>query len=190
MAYCKECGAYIAEGFEKCPACGKSIREKKKSRDDAWDIYEDNGYKGGAAAYQRQTRRQENWSEQGERQHRAQREEFRAEEWQSGPSNGRPFDGEVVDAGTTTETRILAACSYLSWLFLIPFFAKREDPYVKFHLNQGIILFLIAQLKWIMGGLGTLAGVFAFVLCIMGAISALSGKEKRLPLIGDIRIIK
>lgn len=199
MANCKECGAYISDGFEQCPACGKSVKEKKERKTDAWDIYKDNNM-GSSSRAQKQTdnsgqyKQTERKYDAGYNQKRASKEEFRADEWRQSSydgenSNRTVFNGEVI-RDTTMEQRILGACSYLSWLFLLPFFARREDPYVKFHLNQGIVLFLGNLIKWFSGGFGWLIGLGMFVLGVMGLINALSGKEKPLPLIGGINIIK
>ena len=190
MAYCKECGAYVAEGFEKCPACGKSVKEKKQRTDDAWDIYEDNGYKGGAAAYQRRSRQtHEQEQKTAESSRRAREQEFRAGEWQQ-ESRGPVFNGEVVDTGLSTETKLLAACSYWGWLCLVPFFARRNDPYVRFHLNQGLVLAIAGLAAKMFGIVTWLVLPFVFIFSVIGFFSTLGGKQTRLPLIGDIRILK
>ena len=140
MAYCSQCGAYLADGFDKCPACGKSVREpeKKKAWDDSWDIYEDNGYKGGAAAY-RSSRQEKQQSYDGYESRNAgqPKQEFDPGEW----SYAEPvYDAKVVYDVPDGATRLFAALSYWSWLFIIPLIMKRDDPFVKPHLNQGLVL--------------------------------------------------
>jgi len=173
LAYCKECGARLADGFEKCPACGASARapRRKKPRDDSWDIYEDNGCKGGSAAYQRQ---------------RMEREEFTAEEWDAEPI----YDAELVDETPDGASRLLAAVSYVRWLFILPFLLKKDDPFVKSHLNQGMVLFIISFCAGMLGFLGVLVNLVVLFMCLAGFISALRGKYCRLPLVSDINIIK
>ena len=197
MAYCEECGAYVAEGLKKCPACGKRVGGKKKDQEDAWDIYKDNGYKGGAAAYKKQ--REDEWAQQtysGSTQTSKtctrveQRTERGQRERENATSNySYDYKGTAVPA-ISTETRILAACSYMSWLFLLPLLLKKDDDFVRFHLNQGLALFIAGCLKWFIGGLAGVLWLAIFVLCIIGIVGALNGKEKRLPFVGDVKLIK
>ena len=177
MAYCEECGAYVAEGMKKCPACGKRVGGKKKDQGDAWDIYKDNGYKGGAAAYKRQ--REDEWAQQ-----------MYSGSTQTSKNYTRVEQRTERESEISTETRILAACSYMSWLFLLPLLLKKDDDFVRFHLNQGLALFIAGCLKWFIGGLAVLLWIAIFVLCMIGIVGALSGKEKRLPFIGDVKLIK
>ena len=69
----------------------------------------------------------------------------------------------------------------------------KKSPFAKFHLNQGLVL-LIA---WIISSfviwvplLGWAVGVFLFVIWLMGLISAVQGEMKRIPLLGNIELIK
>jgi len=96
----------------------------------------------------------------------------------------------------------MAILSYLGLLLLIPLLmgTHKTSPYVKFHLNQGIVvgfifvgafllsiigivfwLFLIpAYLIWVAGG----------VFAIMGIVFAAQGRLKELPIIGSFTILK
>ncbi|MGI6029868.1 MAG: hypothetical protein ACOX81_10760 [Candidatus Heteroscillospira sp.] len=175
MAYCKECGAYIADGLTECPACGKKVGGKKRDRENAWDIYEDNGYRGGERAYRQRCNDQNRKTE-----YEAPRKE-----------SGRTYTGTVIDTGLTTEARLLAACSYLGWLVFLPLLMRRDDPYVRFHLNQGLVLFLMGFLHIFVGGLlDALIGTAIMIMCIGGIVYAITGREKQLPFIGDIHILK
>lgn len=208
MASCKSCGSYIADGFTSCPACGTGVGQAKAKKDDSWDIYEDNGFKsrekyneqrtGSAQAKQsyddmlsrnkQSDYRNEDSARANRTQHDYRKDEFKASEWR-GTDNGPVFRGEVVE-DATTEQRLLAACSYLGWLFLVPFLIKRDDPFVKFHLNQGVLLFLLNVLKWAFGGFGGLITIGIFIFAVQGVLDALKGGQKKLPIIGDIHIIK
>ncbi|MEG1027853.1 MAG: hypothetical protein RSE07_04105, partial [Oscillospiraceae bacterium] len=44
----------------------------------------------------------------------------------------------------------IACISYLSILFIIPLLVKPESPFVKFHVNQGLNLFIISVIFSIM----------------------------------------
>lgn len=198
MAYCKECGAYVAEGLTKCPACGKSLREPKKKkvdRDDSWDIYEDNGRPRGSArqserrgydrgfgsAYDSSSGRSGSYDARGgysgsyERGGRDYRGDY-----------GRRSDGWSI----STEQRIFAVLSYVSWLFVIPLLLRRNDPFVRSHLNQGIVLFIISCLCFFIGILGWLVNIAVFFFCLAGGINALMGRIVCLPIVSSIEILK
>ena len=104
----------------------------------------------------------------------------------------------------------MAVVAYL--LFFIPLLAgaHKKSPFVKFHANQGTVLFLFSVPLWIVtaivttilfrmssgipaivfGLLTPLVSIVILVLLVVGIINAASGKMKPLPLIGKITIIK
>ncbi len=95
----------------------------------------------------------------------------------------------------------MAVLSYFGLLILIPVFIARNDPFVRYHINQGLVLFLVDIICGIIGsiigaipvvgGIITLAlGIVIFVLFIIGIINAVKGEMKPLPLIGGIEILK
>ncbi|MEO8637542.1 MAG: DUF4870 domain-containing protein [Candidatus Taylorbacteria bacterium] len=86
----------------------------------------------------------------------------------------------------------MAVFCYLGILIIIPFLTDgKNDPFVKFHIKQGLVLIIsfvvgmaigiIPILGWIVGGLLLL---FNVVMVILGIVNVLSGKKKELPLIG------
>lgn len=95
------------------------------------------------------------------------------------------------------QNKVMAILAYI--LFLIPMLAAKESPFAKFHTNQGLLVFLAAIAINIVGAiipfigwllilpLGNLA---VFILAIMGIINAANGKAKKLPIIGNIEILK
>ena len=48
---------------------------------------------------------------------------------------------------TFNETTIMASLSYVGPLVLIPFLTKKEDPFIMFHVKQGIVLFGLEIVK-------------------------------------------
>ena len=86
----------------------------------------------------------------------------------------------------------MAILAYLGILVIIPLVSDaKNDPFVKFHAKQGLVLFIgeviatfivaIPVLGWILSPLIWLAAV---VLSIVGIINAASGQTKELPVIG------
>lgn len=87
------------------------------------------------------------------------------------------------------ENKVLAMLSYLGILFLVPLLLKPNSKFVKFHVKQGIIL----TIGWVIGmvlypfmGLGFLLHIAIIVFSIMGIINVSEGKEKDLPIVGDL----
>jgi len=84
----------------------------------------------------------------------------------------------------------MAVIAYI--VFFIPLLTDaKNDPFVKYHVKQGLVLFIgyvvemfigmIPVIGWI---LYPLLGIFLFVLFIIGIMNAIGGKEKPLPIIG------
>jgi len=91
------------------------------------------------------------------------------------------------------KSKLLAVLSYLNFLVLIPIFAAGRDEFVKKHMKQGLFLLLglvllpyvliIPLLGWVIGGVWA---ALLLILGIMGIISAATGREKSLPLVGKL----
>lgn len=82
----------------------------------------------------------------------------------------------------------------IAWfIFFIPLLTDAKDSkFAKFHANQALLvtlLYVVAAFTT-MFFIGFLIYPVAFVLWIMGIISAANGQMKRLPIIGGIDIIK
>jgi uncharacterized membrane protein len=110
----------------------------------------------------------------------------------------------------------MAIVAYLGILFIIPLLTGdyKKSPFLKFHTNQGFVLFLTAVALWIVwsiiwgiairgiynsyswGMWGLLSSLSWIVwlaiaaLCVIGIINAVNGKMKPLPVIGKFEIIK
>ena len=86
---------------------------------------------------------------------------------------------------------LMAVLSYLGILVLIPFFTTKNDPFVKFHIKQGLVLLIvevvisiIAHVVWVLWPLWNLANLATLILAIIGIVNAAKGREKELPWIG------
>ena len=92
-------------------------------------------------------------------------------------------------SGTGEGNKALAALSYLSALFLVPYIFTPNDAYAKFHAKQGLKLFIFGIVIDVIGGLtgiGWIATLIRLYLIYKGMSNALSGKKEKLPWIGDI----
>ena len=105
--------------------------------------------------------------------------------------------------------KVITILDYLGPLFLLGLFVEKDNPDVKFHTNQGLILFLFDVVVGIAGGviqaifhlipflgfIGTLVssvlGLACLVLTILGIVNAAQGSRQPLPVIGGLlNIIK
>ena len=88
-------------------------------------------------------------------------------------------------------TGIVAYIGIIGWViaYLI---GDREGA--KFHLNQALVLALAELVAGVVGGIipivGAVLGIVLFVLWVMGIVAAIQGKEKKVPLLGDIALLK
>jgi len=91
----------------------------------------------------------------------------------------------------------MAVLSYLGPLVIVSFFIAKDDPFVKFHVKQGLILFVIELAVWILGAfflfpfimlwmLLRLVNLATLILAIIGIIYAVKGEEKQLPIVGGM----
>lgn len=88
-----------------------------------------------------------------------------------------------VSEGPKDNTKLYSILAYIGILFLVGLLADKENPVVRFHVNQGLILFLANLILWC---------VFPvwIVFMVLGIMNAAKGEMKPLPLIGGIKIIK
>lgn len=122
----------------------------------------------------------------------------------------KPYQTTVM--GSNDDTKIFSILSYVSILWLIGLIADRNNPVVKFHVNQGIILsvfelgigFVIGVIRFIFhfafsfsfllsglanGILGLLSFIFtcfAIAFSVIGIVRVVQGRQVPLPIIGNL----
>lgn len=87
----------------------------------------------------------------------------------------------------------MAILAYLGILIIIPFLTEaKNDPFVKFHLKQGLALIIseiVVSLIYAIpfgGIIASLLWIFNIVMVVIGITNAAAGKEKELPILGQI----
>ena len=215
MAYCLKCGAYIPDGQTVCLACGynpadelKKKAESKKSRTggSAYQYSSNNEELRRRLEEQRKRTQEKNrqWAEQERvrREEQAAREEARKEQqersrqWaqeeyerRQAEQYAQSGEGDYTVRKSGEGNKALAAISYLSILFALPYIFTPNDEYAKFHAKQGMKLFLFGIGADILAGiigLGWLATLARFYLIYKGMTNALNGKKEPLPYIGTL----
>jgi len=186
MSYCSKCEAYIPDGQTKCLACGfdEAAQEEKKNTGS------------GAYAFQHQTeelkskleeqrRRQQEESKRWAEEMRARRQAEAEKEKQKESTFEQDF--AATKKRVASNNKVLAALSYLSILFVLPFIFCPEDNFAKFHAKQGLVLFVFGLIADLIGSLlpiGWLITLFRFYCIYKGMTNANEGIIEELPYIG------
>ena len=107
-----------------------------------------------------------------------------------------------------SNTILFSILSYIGILWLIPLLVEKNDKVVRFHVNQGIVLFIFDIIGSIAVGIlsaifvfipvisflgvviASLFGILCFVLMIIGIVNAANKSENPLPIIGKFQILK
>jgi len=90
--------------------------------------------------------------------------------------------------------KVMAVLCYIGILWLVPLLTdSKNDPFVKFHINQGMILTIFGVAIWIIGLIPVIGpiinwvgGIALFVLAILGIINAINLEEKPVPVVGTL----
>ncbi len=100
--------------------------------------------------------------------------------------------------GQQKETNnLINAVAYL--IFFIPLIVDGNNEEYKFHANQGLVLLILGIIVSVLGSILPIIGwfvilpvglIFVLVLAIIGIINGINRKQKELPLIGKIKLIK
>ena len=87
-------------------------------------------------------------------------------------------------------TKLYAVLAYLGIFFIIPLFMCKDSEFVRFHTNQGIVLFIASVICAAVPIIGWIASIGILVLMVVGIINVSNNEMKELPLIGKFRILK
>ena len=98
------------------------------------------------------------------------------------------------EAGVVTDnTTLMSILAYVGILVVVPFLMAKENPVVKFHIRQGLVLvtiemvvFVGSEIMWghLLAPLFALINLATFILSIVGIVNVLQKKEVELPFVG------
>lgn len=113
-----------------------------------------------------------------------------------GSSYTPPPAGEQMPGNNSSHNdhTLMAVLAYLGILIIIPFLTEaKNNPFVKFHLKQGLVLFIaeiiasafyrIPFFGWIFS---PIIGLAILILVIIGIMNVLNKQMKELPVIGHM----
>ncbi len=194
MAFCSKCGTQLKDDARFCTQCGTPVEEATVVEE--MHVTEE---------------------------HAEQRTEESAASTNAAANAAGQALVKITDTSDTSAEyteeekqngKVMGILSYLGFLVLIPIFAEKDNRFVRFHANQGLVLLgleiiynivvkvitkILYRILWpwplsmiatvISAVLGTLGLVF-LVWMILGIVNVCNGKAKELPIIGGIRILK
>lgn len=111
-------------------------------------------------------------------------------------SNSTPTD-PIPGTGLPAahENKIAAILAYLGPLSIVAYFMAGADSFAKFHVKQGLVLFILELIIWVL--LRTMMFMFLMlmpiiwlldlallVLSIIGIMNVINNQQKQLPVVG------
>jgi len=101
---------------------------------------------------------------------------------------GEPHTHEHHAAEANVLMGILA---YIGPLIVVSYLVAKDDPFVKFHIKQGLLLvivevtvWMLMMTLWILFPLLQLVNLGVLILAIVGIVHAAKSEKKELPFIG------
>lgn len=190
MAFCGKCGTKIEDGAKFCPGCGALVESARPTEQTEQQNTQQNAQQPG------------NQNDLGSKL--------------SGLNNTADTSG-AYDAKDISDNKFMAILAYLSLLWLIPFFAKKDSPFVHYHCRQGLNLLIVEVAYTVVSGIlsavirtphyiyGVYYGSYTpawlstilwlisvpiVILAVLGIVNVAKGKAKELPVIGKFNILK
>ncbi len=167
--FCRQCGAPLLEGEKKCRYCLTPVAAEEGAAEKKSGVSLEKGSK------TELKRASDGWKE-------------------------KDFEKEEHKRVVSQQDRVYALLAYLGFMVLAPILMRLRVRFVRFHVNQGLVLFLSESLLSVVygfvGGIPILAMIVSLLrlLCvgfmIFGAVSAVRGSEKSLPIVGKIHLIR
>ena len=94
-------------------------------------------------------------------------------------------------ANAGNDNVVMGVLAYIGPLVAVSYFVAKDNPFVKFHIKQGLVLLVIEVAVWLIGMilgqlwmLLNLINLATLILAIVGIINVTQGKEKELPIVG------
>ena len=111
----------------------------------------------------------------------------------SSPSVGSTSSQEeqrLEDVADIDEARLYAMLSYISVLVLVPWLTRKDDPFVNYHVRQGIVICISTILTLVLTAWAPRIGSALFLLLlitsVVGIVMALSGRQWKIPVVGHL----
>lgn len=110
---------------------------------------------------------------------------------EGGGTNPQPTAAPVASTESQNET-LMGILAYIGILVIIPYLMAKNNPFVKFHIKQGLVLVAIeiivmiaAQMIYMLAPILGLVNIAVLVLSIIGIINVIQKKQANVPLVGQ-----
>lgn len=94
--------------------------------------------------------------------------------------------------GKKGNNTLMGILAYIGPLVIVPILVAKDDPFVKFHIKQGLVLIVIELAAWVLSSMFwrffmfmNLVNLAVLIFAIIGIVNVVQGEEKELPLIGQ-----
>lgn len=84
------------------------------------------------------------------------------------------------------KNRDIAAVGYIWILSVVVYFSRKDSPFVRFHAKQGMVLFALSIIVWVIPIVGRFLELIVLALAVLGFLGAAQGQWKEVPLIGPL----
>ncbi len=86
---------------------------------------------------------------------------------------------------------LMGVLAYIGPLVIVSYLMAKDDPFVKFHVKQGLVLFVVEIVVWFLSSMFwslwfilNMVNVALLILAIIGIVNVVNGRQKDLPLVG------
>lgn len=183
MNICGNCGASVNDNVNFCPSCGKKVVQESTNQAN------------------QNTNPNPNPNPNINIKFNAQDINEKIQSFNDTKDYSNDFDSADIQAN-----KGLSVLSYIYILFLIPLIGAPNSKFARFHVNQGLILFIcnlifniplsiiiaivdnIPYIGWI-SFIFNILRIIPVIFMVIGIINAAGGKAKELPFIGKFRIL-
>ncbi len=112
---------------------------------------------------------------------------------QAAPAQAAPQAAPAPAAEAPKLNTTMALLAYIGPLVIVSYLTAKDDAFVKYHIKQGLVLFVAEIALWIIGTMVymlwpviNVVHVAIVILAIVGIINAVNGKQKELPFVGKL----
>ncbi|OGF94685.1 hypothetical protein A2Y47_00725 [Candidatus Giovannonibacteria bacterium RIFCSPLOWO2_12_43_8] len=98
---------------------------------------------------------------------------------------------ETPQSSAPHDNKLMGILAYLGPFIIVSYIVAKDDPFVKFHIKQGLVLFVIEVAVWFIGRMFwpfwmilNIVNLSVLILAIIGIVNAAHGEEKELPVVG------
>ena len=109
------------------------------------------------------------------------------------PNQSQPSTPPGMPASPQMDnTAVMGILAYLGPLIIVSYLMANSNPFVKFHIKQGLVLviielvvYVVGMFTWMLWPLWQLINLGVLILAIIGIVNVVQKQEKELPLVGN-----